>query len=134
MRSQREGRSGCRVSQNSHGAFQVIGGCCQPHSQGTLRYPAPTHTPKAVAPFPSPKDLFNPASNAAHAPVTCPQPLQRVVARATPDARLYDLGASTARCYRGCKNLAAIRAIGIDLARSFRKGLRAGPAIVRCPA
>jgi hypothetical protein len=118
MRSQRDGRSGCRASQNADRAFQIVGRCREPHLQGSLRYPAPTHAPKTVAPFPSPKDLFDPTSNAVHAPVPYLQSSQRVVAGTTPGARLHDLGPSTARCDSGCENLAAIRAIGIDIAGS----------------
>ena len=130
MRSRLNGRSSCRASQNGHRAFEIVGGRRELHLQGSLRYPAPAHAPKAVAPFPSPEDPFDPASNAVHAPVPCLQSSQRVVARATPDARLYDLGPSTARCYGGCENLAAIRVIGLDIAGIVRERLRAGPAIV----
>src|SRR5450631_3820714 len=130
MRSRRDGRSGCCASQNAHCAFQIVGRCCEPHLQGSFRYPAPTHAPKTVAPFPSPKYLFDPASNAVHAPIPCLQPLQRVVAGTTPGACLYDLGPSTARHHSGSEDLAAIRAIRIDIAGIVRERLIAGPAIV----
>jgi hypothetical protein len=37
----------------------------------TLRYLTPALALKAVAPFPSPEDLFDSASNTIHAPVPC---------------------------------------------------------------
>src|ERR1700722_4684207 len=130
MRSQRDGWSGCRASQNGHRAFEIVGCCREPHLQGSLRYPAPAHAPKAVAPFPGPEDLFDPASNAVYAPVPRLQSSQRVVAGTPPGACLYDLRPSTARHHSGSEDLAAIRAISIDVAGIVRERLRAGPAIV----
>ncbi len=133
MRSQRDNRSSYRASENGQRAFEIVGRCREPHLQGALRYPAPTHPSKTIASLPRPEDLFDPASNAVHAPVPCLQSSQRVVTRATPRARLYDLGPSTARCYGGCENLAAIRAICIDIAGIVWERLRSSPAIVDVP-
>lgn len=101
--------------------------------QRGFRKPAPSHASQPIATLPSAKDFLDAAANALDPMVPAAELLQRVIARHAPHGRPHDARRAAACAHRRTEHLAAIGAVGIDLARIARQSAAACTTVVNIP-
>jgi hypothetical protein len=129
MRSQVDGRSGCRASQNDHRAFEIVGGRRVSDLQSALRNPTLAHAPPQLR-FQVPK-IFSIRIERGSRSSSMPSVVAKCRRSDDPDARQYDLGPLSGSAKREpawpplCLFKALLLAVWYDLfKRQARRSLR----------